>query len=248
MTALDGSAHVADAEIEIVRFRADGVDGVVVDPGGLTFANGRLRAGDVAVDVVHRLLPSGACIARGASLGPVLAALRARAVVMVNPFHAELVGHKALFAALSDPASHDLLSADERAAVRKHVPWTRVLERSLLPDLIARRQRLVLKPAHGFGGHGVTLGWHVDDAAWRAALDAALRGEQHVVQGRVPNHRVAYPALEPGLPERTFYEDADPFLYDGRVAAVLTRLSDTEITNVRLHSGGGVVPTVVLDD
>jgi len=247
MTPLDGSAHVADAEIEIARFRAAGVDGVVVDPGGLAFVDGRLRAGDVSIDVLHRLLPTGACMDRGGGLDPLLSALRARAVVMVNPFHAELVGHKALFALLSDPASHDLLSAEERAAVRRHVPWTRVLERSLLPDLIARRQRLVLKPAHGFGGLGVTLGWHVDDAAWRAVLEAALRGEQHVVQERVPNHRLAYPALEPGLPERTYYEDADPFLYDGRVAAMLTRLSETEITNVRPHSGGGVVPTVVLD-
>jgi hypothetical protein len=247
MTRLDGSAHVADAEIEIAHLRAAGMPGVVADPAGLTFAEGRLRAGDVAVDVVHRLLPTGACVALGGTLHPLLAALRARAVVMVNPFHAELVGHKALFALLSDPASHDLLSADERAVVRRHVPWTRVLERGLLPDVLARRERLVLKPAHGFGGHGVTLGWHVDDAAWRAELEAALQGEQHVVQERVPNHRVAYPALEPGLPDRRFYEDADPFLYDGRVTAVLTRLSETEITNVRLRSGGGVVPTVVLD-
>lgn len=57
----------------------------------------------------------------------------------------------------------------------------------------------------GVAGLGVTMGWRVDDAAQRAALEAALEGEPHVDQARVPNHRVAYPALEPGLPERTYY-------------------------------------------
>jgi hypothetical protein len=103
----------------------------------------------------------------------------------------------------------------------------------------------VLKPAHGFGGRGVVLGWRVDAAAWRAAVEDGLR-DGAVVQARVEEHRMPYPELAPGLPERRYYEDADPFLFDGRLAAVLTRLSEAEITNVRPHAGGGVVPTFVL--
>lgn len=40
------------------------------------------------------------------------------------------------------------------------------------------------------------------------------------------------------------YEDTDPFLFEGRLGGVLSRLSPTEITNV--HAGGSVVPTFVI--
>lgn len=76
---------------------------------------------------------------------------------------------KALFAELSRVGDSEGLARevgltdDEMAAVRSLIPWTRVLiAPEQLDDIVARRDRLVLKKSHGYGGHGVILGHEFD--------------------------------------------------------------------------------------
>jgi hypothetical protein len=145
---------------------------------------------------------------------------------MVNPFRSELLGHKAIFALLTDTGQDFGFDAAEREAIRGHVPWARqvVDGRTTDPegagvDLVEylrdRREHLVLKPAHDFG-----------------------------VQQRIELHREDYPAMEPGMPARRFYEDTDPFMYRGEFGGLLTRLGTSEITNV--HADGSVCAAVAV--
>ena len=162
------------------------------------------------------------------------------------------LGHKALLAAVSDPEVARGLPPRERRAVAEHVPWTRVLADGPAstpdgpaPDLVAwvlrNRARLVIKPAHGFGGRGVVLGWRAGDAAWEEAVAEGVGRD--VVQSRVHLQRERYPVVAPGLPLEEFYEDTDPFVFDGETGGMLTRLSGSEVTNV--GAGGGVTATLV---
>ena len=157
---------------------------------------------------------------------------------------------------MSDPSRDFGLTAPERKAVRDHVPWGRPLRDGsatdpsgkpidLVAHVIDNRERLVLKPAHSYGGLDVQLGWRLDQGAWESAVADALE-DDFVVQERIELHRRSYPTLDPEAPRQDFFEDTDPFLFDGRPAGILSRLSPGEITNV--HAGGGVVPTFVIED
>ena len=53
-----------------------------------------------------------------------------------------------------------------------------------------------------------------------------------------------YPTLEPGIPDRPFFEDIDPYILGGRFAGILARLSKTEITNI--HGGATLGSSFVL--
>ncbi len=224
------------------------------EPGALEFDGQRLIADGKAIDLVYRHAFTHDMLAAPDEVRPLLTALRRNAVCMVNPFHAELMGHKALFALLTDPDVDLGLSDAEREVIRDHVPWGRLLRETstldpdgrrvdLVEHVTANRENLVLKPAHGAKGDGVELGWHHDPSSWEAAIKTALASD-FVVQQRIPTERVAYPASEPGVPEQLVYEDTDPFVTRGRLAGFLTRISEEEIVNVSRQ--GSVVPSFVV--
>ena len=227
---------------------------VAAEPGTLEFDGRRLVANGVEIDLVYRFLLTRDVLAARDEVKPLLSALRRNAVCMVNSFHAELMGHKALFALLTDPGIDLGLDEAEREVVRAHVPWGRLLRESstldphgrsvdLVEYVVANRENLVLKPTHEAKGDGVELGWQHDTSSWEAAVRSAIASD-YIVQQRVPTERVDYPLAEPGLPRRVMYEDADPLVTRGYLAGFLTRLSELEIVNVAKH--GSVVPSFVV--
>jgi hypothetical protein len=253
VTRTGDPVRLTGVELDRDFYASRGVDAVVADPADLSFAGGRLRAGDTEVDLVHRVMLSGEFLA-GGDVQPILDAVRAEAVCLVNPFSSELLGHKAIFALLTDPEQDFGFSAAEREAIRDHVPWARPVADGpttdpagkrvdLVEHLREQRQHLVLKPAHDFGGHGVALGWREDDSAWERAIEVALEAD-FIAQRRVELQREEYPSMEPGAPARRLYEDTDPFMFRGEFGGLLTRLGASEITNV--HADGSVCASVAL--
>jgi hypothetical protein len=256
---------VTMSEFEHLRnqFVRDGIPTVIVDPGRLRYDGTRLytdivsRTGhameSVEIDLVYRRILQHEFLARYDLDHPLVRAYADRAVCVVNPFRTKPVHTKLIMALLSDedgPAA-GLLDAEERAAVQRHVPWSRHFragatrdqgQRVDLPDFARRnRERLALKPNDDYGGQGVLLGWTIDQADWERALDAAL-GSPHVIQERVPVPVEDYPTWTPeeGLRFTPRYVDADPCIFGDRALGCLTRIAATALLNV--SAGGGSAP------
>ena len=114
-----------------------------------------------------------------------------RLTLHTGPLKAFL-GDKRNLALLSEHADSELFSAEERALIRDHVPWSREMgrreatfegERRYLPDLLAAdRGGFVLKPAAGRRGEGVVVGRFASDEQWRAAVDRAAGERGWLVQ------------------------------------------------------------------
>jgi hypothetical protein len=83
---------------------------------------------------------------------------------------------KGLFAELSAHAeeSGHLLDADERAAIARHVPFTRLLD-DVADARLGDGDAFVLKRSHDYGGKSVMIGREKGPAEFRAALAAARR-------------------------------------------------------------------------
>ena len=235
-------------------FAESGYPAVVCDPRDLDFDNGVLRYEGRTIDVVYKRLLVNELIDRQAELGALLQAARARAATIVNPFRCKPIHKKAIFAVLTDDDIQSIFSAEERAAVAAHVPWTRRVreghtlregQKVDLPQYILKnRERLVMKPNDEYGGKGVFIGWETSDAEWAAALKEALAAS-FVVQEKVEAGRQSFPELAPDLRFRDFIVDLNPFLFQGEVEGFLTRLSGTSLANV--SSGGGQVPAFLVD-
>ncbi|HEX2680734.1 MAG TPA: hypothetical protein VHQ03_05525, partial [Candidatus Dormibacteraeota bacterium] len=138
-----------------------------------------------------------------------------------------------------------LYTPAQRAAIRRHVPWTRRVRPELAEDISRRRETLVLKPNDEYGGKGVVLGWTVSQAEWEKAIEAATQ-ESYVVQEAVDIPRVPFPVVLGGLHYIDLAVDLDPYLFDGRALGFMTRVSAAAILNVTAGAGS-VVPTFVVE-
>ena len=97
---------------------------------------------------------------------------------------------------------------------------------------------------------GVTLGWEAKAKEWDQALQQALPGgklaEAHgcwIVQKRIASNRRDFPTIGTGGKVRfqNMLVDFAPYLFRGKMAGFLTRLSASGLANVT--SGGGQIPS-----
>jgi hypothetical protein len=145
-------------------------------------------------------------------LEPLLQAAERGEVAVFTPLDAEVYGSKGALALLSDPAGQAGLSAQERDACARLLPWSRrvragraVLEDGRSVDLLAYAEQaqndLVLKPCFSSGGSGVTVGAdpRVTPEAWRDALQRAVDG-CYVLQRLVRPTPDLFPADAAGGP------------------------------------------------
>ncbi|MFN2502360.1 MAG: hypothetical protein ABR530_10155 [Pyrinomonadaceae bacterium] len=246
-------------------FEANGHKAVICSPEDLVFDKGRLRFGEVEIDIIYKRLLVNEYLPIMEAQPALLDAYRAGAVCMVNSFRGKLVHKKAVFAVLTNERHADLFTREEHQAITAHVPWTRKFrqettfvrsaERHAAPevDLVewtrANSQKLVLKPNDDYGGHGIYIGWNATASEWDDAISVALADRDYLVQERVKTAREMFPMITDDAGNWQMVEqlvDLDPLLFMGEVGSAFTRLSSTELANV--SSGGGMVPTFIIDE
>ena len=244
---VDWSGLPTTSEWEMFRdyFEANGVPTVICDPRELEYANGKLMARGRHITLVYRRVLTSELIAKDDPSRPLRRAYLDGAVCVVNTFRAKLLHKKVSLALLSDPRYAALYSAADRRAISRHVPWTRKLTPALADDVSARRQTLVLKPNDEYGGKGVVLGWTTSQSEWEGAVENGLESP-HVVQEAIAIPKEPYPMLLDGVRNVDVSLDLDPYLFGGKVAGSLTRLSSAALLNVTAGAGS-VVPTYVVE-
>jgi hypothetical protein len=246
-------------EILKARFEKLRVPVVVADPRDLVFDGKTLSAHGKTIDLVYRRVLINDIVARPQECQALVKAYEANAVCVANTFRCKIPHVKAFFAVLTEDNNSKLFSKREHEVIRKHVPWTRVVDDTrtshngesveLLSFIRSHRENLVLKPSDEYGGSGVTLGWESDEKKWESVLEkgaaAAKSGGEAgcwIVQERIPIRREVFPYINQNnqIEMRDVLVDMAPYLYRGKLCGYLTRLSATGLANVT--SGGGQVP------
>jgi uncharacterized circularly permuted ATP-grasp superfamily protein len=249
-------------EFEILeeRFEKMGIPVVLADPRELDFDGKRLLAKGKPIDLLYRRVLINDIVAKPKECEALVRAYESGTVCVANNFRCKIPHVKAFFAVLTDAKNAKYLSSEERGLIERHIPWTRVVgdvkteyggEPIELLDYIRKQQKnLVLKPSDEYGGMGVTLGWEVEKKKWEQAIEQALPGgkaaKAHgswIVQERIPMRRGVFPHIGKGykVDFRNMLVDFAPYLFRGKVAGYLTRLSSTSLANVT--SGGGQIPS-----
>lgn len=239
-------------------FGEQGIPSLLVTPEQLEYRDGRLRVEGTPVDIVYKRILLHELVAREGLDHPLIRAVRAGAVTMVNGFRCKLLHKKASLAALTDERNARLFDAGQRAAIAAHVPWTRVMEPrrtrwqdrevDLVDTVVRHRERFVIKPNDDYGGHGIVLGWETGAADWEAAVGRALEAP-YIVQERIDLPRAPFPRWEDGRLELIEpIVDTAPYAFNGTmVDGCLTRLASASLVNVTAGTGSTVATFVVED-
>lgn len=253
---LKGLPTVEEFKLCKEYFESHGFKSIICSPDELEFSADCLRCGETEIDIVYRRLLVREYLPIIEEFPALLDAYRAGAVCVANSYRAILLHKKAMFAVLTNEKYNHLFSEDELSAIKAHIPWTRSFRREETQyndetiDLVewtrANSDKLVLKPNDDYGGHGIYIGWALDQTEWDDAIERALKVGDYLVQERVKTAREVFPYVnEQGDIEMIdSLVDLDPLLFNGKVGSAFTRLSTTELANV--SSGGGMVPTLIL--
>jgi uncharacterized circularly permuted ATP-grasp superfamily protein len=244
-----GSPSVPEFRITCAAAGEAGIEALHATTDEVSYDGSVLRAGGVPVQLVYRRVLSEAV-----GDGDLAAAARDGAACIVNPFRARVANNKKLFALLEDQRFAHLIERSEAEVIRDTIPWTRILREGqvqrddwvvdLLPFVSDNRERLVLKPASEYGGHGVALGIETTQADWDALIEAHSETSDYVVQEYVPVPEEMFPAVEDGRVQMQLKRfNINPFGIGGHYAGMITRISDQAVVNV--SAGGGLLPSVV---
>jgi uncharacterized circularly permuted ATP-grasp superfamily protein len=250
------------SEFEILkeRFEKMGVSVELADPRELEFSGNRLIANGKAIELLYRRVLINDIVARPKECEALVKAHASGEVCVANNFRCKIPHVKAFFAVLTEEKNARYFSTEERELIQRHIPWTRVVadirteydgEPVELLEYVRKHQRtLVLKPSDEYGGRGVTLGWETEKKEWEVAIEQALPGGKAaktqgcwIVQERIPMRRGTFPFIGKAnkVEFKNMLVDFAPYLFRGRVAGYLTRLSSTSLANVT--SGGGQIPS-----
>jgi hypothetical protein len=250
------SYHTRQSEYELFRdyFREEGYQVEIVSPEQLEYRNGVLRKGNFEINLVYRRLGVQEFLIRFDLTHPLVQAYRDHAVCVVNSFRSELAHKKAMFGLLTDESFTAKFPANERKAIRDHVPWTRLVAAAKttydsktvdIPEFIAgNREKLALKPNDDYSDQHTYFGWEMDAAGWERALKQAMR-TPYVVQERVEPVKSVFPLMSFGhLEFREMQVDLHPHAYLGKVQGCSSWLS---AGNAGFSSASGIVPTFIID-
>lgn len=252
LAVVDAAGAPTAAEFRLVcRFAEQaGLESVVATLDDLSYDGSRLVVkGDPAHLVYRRAL-----LETLTEDSPLAIAARERRAVVVNPFRVNVASNKKILALLQDERFEHLVTRREAETLAKTLPWTRILRRGrttygdwrfeLLSFVCENRERLVLKPASDYGGHGVMLGMETDQDTWEAAIDEHADSGDFVVQEYVPIPEEMFPTIEDGhVQMRLKRFNINPYCIGGRYVGMMTRISDQAVINVA--AGGGILPSVV---
>jgi glutathionylspermidine synthase len=245
----DGSPSVPEFRIICAAAKAAGLTADHATLDEVAYDGTTLRVKDEPVQLVYRR-----ALLEDLDQSDLVAAARDGRVCLVNPFRSRVANNKKLFALFQDPRFTHLIEGEEADVIRDTIPWTRILRPGpvtyghwtldLLPFVADNREKLVLKPASDFGGHGVSLGMETKQDAWERIIGEHADRADYIVQEYVPVPEEMFPVVEGGhVQMRLKRFNINPFGIGGRYAGSITRISDRAVINV--SAGGGLLPSVI---
>ncbi len=233
----------------------DGVSASLAGPVDLSLKNGKVycQGAEATVIFMDFNLDTLVKIGENADIKPIKEAIKQG--ILVNPRGMEPLGAKGMFEVLTD-VSRIPMSED----TRMHTPWTRQFFRRRTTDPKGENVKdlidwtaenwtdLVLKPAHGYSGHGIFVGYRQKSKTKH--IQTALNSGNYIVQQLVPlglwSEQITGPMVEErSLFYKTWQTDFRCFITDEGLQGFLARFGGVP-TNV--GSGGGVQPLAVLKD
>jgi hypothetical protein len=196
----DARRQAAEGYAELLRRTGRGVTGqlwlALAQQEELTFRDGDVYMGERRVHVFYGHTSKGFPT-------PVLRAQLTGGIRAYNGMLTRMWHDKRNIALLSENEGLEAWTEEDRALIRDHIPWTRLVSprtttwrgaQVQFPGfLLDHRDDMVLKPGLGAGGNGVHVGRYLAPDEWEARVREAVEEGSWIVQERVESRPYFYP-------------------------------------------------------
>ena len=177
------------------------------------------------IDAIYRRAVTSDILERYEECGPLLAAVRDDAVLLVGDFHTQLVHNKTIFRILHEARTQVMLTEEERAFVKAHVPLTKNFEQSDIPAVLADKDAWILKPLDSYASRGVHAGVEHTQKEWEEIVLHTPEGYllQEFYRPYVTENYGIGPDGKFG--KNRYYNLTGIYVYDGVAQGVYSRVS-----------------------
>ena len=176
-------------------------------------------------------------------------------VIIYNGSITGLMSNKFNLAVLSENLDSDVFSGGERETIGKYIPWTRKVVPGkttyagkpidLAPFMYSQRERLIIKPAVGFGGKSVYVGKYMTQSRWQEVVNTSFKNKRWLVQEYVESLPFLYQSGENGcVPHHAVWGF---FIFGSTYAGAWLRVLPREGNSGVINSHQGAEESVVLE-
>lgn len=165
------------AEFEVFKetFEAKGYACSISDVRKLTYKDGALYDGDFKIDLVYRRLVTQDLMEVYDQISDFIQAYFDNAFVCVGSLRSQVMHTKLIYKILRLPETQAILTEDQNAFVRDHIPYTETFETQADYDLVLKdKDAYILKPNDGYASQGVYAGREHSQEEWEAILKKIL--------------------------------------------------------------------------
>lgn len=211
------------------RFEKSGHRCEVCEITQLTYHDGKLfsPSGNV-IDVIYRRAVTSDIMKRIDEVPAFVNAVKDRNVCIIGAFQTQIIHNKWLFKTLHDESTLALMTDNEKAFIKAHIPYTNLLSKDTcnIKELIATKDKWLIKPLDSYASKGVYAGCDLTAAEWKKHLHAAL-DNGYIYQEYCPPYRtknICFVDKDPVIEDYTNMSGL--FVYNGEFSGVYSRLSD----------------------
>ncbi|NLV91337.1 MAG: circularly permuted type 2 ATP-grasp protein [Firmicutes bacterium] len=243
----DREGTISEFQVFQNYFRARGYQTVICDPRDFKYRSGQLSVRGMKIDLVYRRATTARIIEEAEEIQDFLQAYRDGAVCVVGGFVSQIIHNKMIFAVLHSKECQALLTQEEIAFIKAHVPETLVIDddgSNLRRRIIDDKDSWVLKPLDLYAGQGVFIGKNHSQSEWQEIV-AGIAPQTYLVQEfcQVPQLRMATVEKD-GFRFEPYNYLIGLFMYKEKFSGIFTRAGRKAL----IATGGESVslPTFVL--
>ena len=223
------NASITEFEEFQRRFEKAGVSCEICEITEMTYQNHVLYSpSGHPVDAVYRRAVTTDVCAASARIQPFLEAGREQAVCLIGAFCTQIIHNKWLFKLIREEPTLSLLDPLERDFVRKHIPYTNLLDERYCSkeEILAEKDRWLIKPLDSYASRGVYAGCDDTPEQWRKHVEASFN-HGYIYQEYCPPYRTKNICfVEDPRCFKEYTNMSGLFVYDGKFSGIYSRLSD----------------------
>lgn len=152
------------------RLIAQGYPTIICDPRQLEYKKRKLYYRDKQIDLIYRRATTARLLEEADDIQDFIQAYLEGAVCVVGGLVSQIIHNKILFAVLHQEKTVSFLTEQEISFIKKHIPYTVVFNKKLVPILLKEKDKYILKPFDQYASHGVYVGQDYTNEKWQEII------------------------------------------------------------------------------
>ena len=236
-------------EFEIFRqaFEKRGITACICDIRELKYVDGILKTPDgTRIDAIYRRAVTSDIMKHYDEVQDVINAACDKKVRLIGDFFTQIIHNKVLYKIIHLPETLAMLTRKEQLYVYHHVPYTMMLSKDNIDDVIRNKDRWILKPEDSYGSKGVYAGVEYSQDEWEQKVRGVKMGEYILQEFCMPYTNYNYEFDGNSLNRIKFYNLTGMYVYNGKLKGMYSRISKSPIISTQYSEMA--IPTIIVDE